>query len=204
MVDSLYPNPLGMNYTTAMTYMGNDLWGIDFHSFSTPHTTFCKINTSTGIADTMFILQDKYFTLAYLEDLCLYYDTLTTMVYDTTFITIIDTITVIDTNLISVTDTLFINIGISAIPSPNNINTIRVFPNPANDHITIDNGNYNNMGGYSLEIKNISGQIVFQSIINQQSFYVNLNTTFTGMGIYFISIIDPNNTVIDTRKIILQ
>tara|TARA_B100000795_G_scaffold264869_1_gene245930 strand:+ start:213 stop:1379 length:1167 start_codon:yes stop_codon:yes gene_type:complete len=211
-VDSLYPNPLGMNYTTAMTYMGNDLWGIDFHSFSTPYTTFCKINTSTGIADTMFILQDKYFTLARSEALCLYYDTLTTMVYDTTFIydtltTIVyDTtfITAIDTNLISVTDTLFINLVLSSIPSPNNLNTIRVFPNPANDHITIDNGNYNNMGGYSLEIKDFLGQNVFQSIINQQSFYINLNTNFTGMGVYFISIIDPNNNVVDTRKIILQ
>ena len=60
------------------------------------------------------------------------------------------------------------------------------------------------MGGYSLEIKDVLGQNVFQSIINQQSFYINLNTNFTGIGIYFISIIDPNNNVVDTKKIILQ
>ena len=215
LISSSFPvNSLGMNYTTAMTFIGNDLWGVDYHSFSVNKTTFCKINTSTGIADTMFILQDKYFSLAYSEGLCLYYDTLTTTVYDTLTTMVYDTlstmvydttfITVIDTNLISVTDTLFINVVLSSIPSPNNINTIRVFPNPANDHITIDNGNYNNMGGYSLEIKDVLGQNVFQSIINQQSFYINLNTNFTGIGIYFISIIDPNNNIVDTKKIILQ
>ena len=121
------------------------------------------------------------------------------MVYDTTFIYT----TITDTNLISVTDTLVINVVLTAIPAPNNINTINVYPNPAFDHITIDNGNYSNMGGYTAEVVNTLGQVVFQSTINQQQFYIDLNT-WTGTGTYFISIIDPLSNTIDTRTIILQ
>lgn len=76
---------------------------------------------------------------------CLQIDTVT--VYDTitTNVTIYDTITTnittYDTLLVSVTDTLFINTSLG-LPAPNNTNAIMVYPNPANDHITIDNGNF--------------------------------------------------------------
>ena len=92
---------------------------------------------------------------------------------------------------------------LTGIPAPNNINTINVYPNPAFDHITIDNGSYANMSGYSIEIANTLGQVVFQSGINQQQFYIDLNT-WTGAGTYFISIIDAGSNTIDTRTIVLQ
>ena len=133
------------------------------------------------------------------NDTTFIYDTLTTMVYDTTFIYT----TITDTNLISVTDTLVINVVLTGIPAPNNTNTINVYPNPAFNHITIDNGNYANMSGYSVEVVNTLGQVLFQSIINQQQFYIDLNN-WMGTGTYFISIIDSSNTKIDTRTIILQ
>ena len=86
----------------------------------------CSLNyPKIWVIISKFILQDKYFTLAYLEDLCLYYDTLTTMVYDTTFIYT----TITDTNLISVTDTLVINVVLTGIPAPNNTNTINTNTN---------------------------------------------------------------------------
>lgn len=120
-------------------------------------------------------------------------------------VTVYDTIytTITDTSLISVTDTLVINVVLTGIPAPNNINTINVYPNPAFDHITIDNGSYANMSGYSIEIANTLGQVVFQSGINQQQFYIDLNT-WTGAGTYFISIIDAGSNTIDTRTIVLQ
>ena len=115
--------------------------------------------------------------------------------------TCINTIT--DTTLITVTDTLVINTAITSLNPPNNANTIMVFPNPTNDHITIDYGNFSIMNGYQLKIENSLGQQVFQTNITQQSDYLNL-TTWGGNGLYFVHIIDPQGNTIDIRKIVLQ
>ena len=120
-------------------------------------------------------------------------------------ISILDTcITIInDTTFISVTDTLVINTLITAINQPNNSNTIKVFPNPANSHITIDYGNFVIMNGYQLKIENSIGQQVFQTNINQQTDYLSLNN-WGGNGLYFVHIIDAQGNTIDIRKIVLQ
>jgi hypothetical protein len=124
------------------------------------------------------------------------YDTLTTTIYDTTYVTVYDTL------LTTVTDTLIINTTLS-LPAPNNENTILIYPNPASDHITIDNGNFAAMAGYSIKIENNAGQQVFQSAINQAQFYVDLST-WTGNGLYFVHLIDPQNNTVTVRKIVLQ
>jgi hypothetical protein len=115
-------------------------------------------------------------------------DTCITSVYDTLYTT--------------VTDTLIINTTLS-LPAPNNENTILIYPNPANDHITFDNGNYTAMAGYSIKIENNAGQQVFQSTINQAQFYVDLST-WTGNGLYFVHLIDPQGNTVTLRKIVLQ
>ncbi len=137
---------------------------------------------------------------------CVHYDTVTvqdtivTQVYDTITTTIYDTVTV--TNYTTVTDTLIINATLG-LPAPNNQNTILVYPNPASDHITIDNGNYTSMAGYSIKIENATGQQVFQSIINQPQFYIDISS-WTGNGLYYIHLIDPQNNTVTIRKIVLQ
>jgi hypothetical protein len=110
--------------------------------------------------------------------------------------------TIIDTNYISVTDTLIINTNITGINPPNNINTIKIFPNPASTHITIDYGNYTMMNGYKLKITNSLGQQMFQTTINQQSSYISL-ASWTG-NIYFVHIINPQGNTLDIRKIVIQ
>jgi len=124
---------------------------------------------------------------------------------DVAYISIIDTCinNINDTTLISVTDTLIINTNISSINSPNNSNTIKVFPNPANSHITIDYGNFVIMNGYELKIENSLGQQLFQTNITQQTDYLSLNN-WGGNGIYFVHIIDAQGNTIDIRKIVLQ
>ena len=116
--------------------------------------------------------------------------------------TCITNVTIYDTLLTTVTDTLIINTTLS-LPAPNNENTILIYPNPASDHITIDNGNFAAMAGYSIKIENNTGQQVFQSAINQQQFYVDLST-WTGNGLYFVHLIDPQNNTLTVRKIVLQ
>jgi hypothetical protein len=116
--------------------------------------------------------------------------------------TCITNVTVYDTLLTTVTDTLIINTTLS-LPAPNNENTILIYPNPASDHITIDNGNYTAMAGYTIKIENNAGQQVFQSVINQQQFYVDLST-WIGNGLYFVHLIDAQNNTVTVRKIVLQ
>ena len=120
-------------------------------------------------------------------------------------INILDTclITVYDTLLTTVTDTLVINTQITGINPPNNLNTLKVFPNPASTHITIDYCNFIAMSGYSLKIVNAVGQTVFTTPINQQTSYIDLST-WTGTGIYFVQLIDPQNNTIENRKIVIQ
>ncbi len=116
--------------------------------------------------------------------------------------TCITNLTVYDTLLTTVTDTLIISTTLS-LPAPNNENTILIYPNPASDHITIDNGNFTAMAGYSIRIENNAGQQVFLSAINQAQFYVDLST-WTGNGLYFVHLIDPQNNTVTVRKIVLQ
>jgi hypothetical protein len=117
--------------------------------------------------------------------------------------TCITNITIYDTLLTAVTDTLVINAIITGINPPNNQNTLKVFPNPANTHITIDYGNFNTMSGYTITIVNSLGQTVFTTPINQQTSFIDLST-WTGNGIYFVQLIDPQNNTIENRKIVIQ
>jgi hypothetical protein len=120
-------------------------------------------------------------------------------------INILDTclVTVYDTLLTTVTDTLVINAQITGMNPPNNLNTLKIFPNPASTHITIDYGNFSGMSGYTLKIVNAVGQTVFTTPINQQTSFIDLST-WTGNGIYFVQIIDTQNNTIENRKTVLQ
>jgi hypothetical protein len=104
---------------------------------------------------------------------------------------------------ITVTDTLIINTNLVGFNPVTYQNTIKIFPNPTSDHITINYGNFATLNGYQLKIINSLGQQMFQTAINQQSSYINL-INWTGNGIYFVQIIDPQGNIIDIRKIVLQ
>ena len=133
--------------------------------------------------------------------MCTVYDTIQVM--DTTFVTVYDTTfvteTTYDTVLVSVEDTLNIDVALS-LPAPNNVNTILVYPNPAKTNITIDNGNYANMSGYSITITNTISQVMFTGLINQQTFDVDISS-WSG-GTYFVNIIDSGGLTVDTRQIV--
>jgi hypothetical protein len=132
---------------------------------------------------------------------CIHYDSVT--VYDTITTTIYDTITtnIFDTVLVSVTDTLFIETTLGT--NPLSQNTISVFPNPTNDHITIHTGNYALMSNYSIKIENSLGQVVFTNPLNQQTFYVDLNG-WSGNGVYYLKLLDSQSNEVTVRKIVLQ
>jgi hypothetical protein len=167
------------------------------------------ISTSGNCIDTSnvasILVSDTCITTMTDTSIVLITDTNIVTVTDTNYVTIVDTnyVTITDTSFITVTDTLLIQTTITGINPPNNSNTLRVFPNPTNDHITIDYGNFGIMNGYQIKIENSLGQQVFQTNITQQSDYIGL-MNWGGNGLYFVRIIDPQGNTIDIRKIVLQ
>jgi len=98
---------------------------------------------------------------------------------------------------------LVINTGVLSFNPPTYNNTITIYPNPANDHITIDCGNLANVSGWTIKIVNSLGQEVFNGAMNTQQYVVPLNT-WSGQGVYFVKIYDGSNNLVNTKKIILQ
>jgi hypothetical protein len=206
-VTNFYTSPISLiGSPSGGVYSGSGVTGNSFNpsiaglgvkSVNYSYTTAAGCNgnatQSTIIFDTLGVVCTSYDTVT--TNITIY-DTLTTTIFDTTYITVSDTL------LTTVTDTLIINTTLS-LPAPNNENTILIYPNPASDHITIDNGNFAAMAGYSIKIENNAGQQVFQSVINQQQFYVDLST-WSGNGLYFVHLIDPQNNTVTVRKIVLQ
>ena len=125
----------------------------------------------------------------------IFYDTVTTEVFDTTFVTVYDSI--------SVTDTLVIDAVLTGIDPPGNMNTLKVYPNPAKDHLYINTGDYTRMTGYRLKIINQSGSLVYETNVEIPLYEIDLNS-WTGPGLYFIQVIDASGQVNEIRKIILQ
>jgi hypothetical protein len=103
---------------------------------------------------------------------------------------------------ISVQDTLIINAKLSGT-TPLQTNLIKVYPNPAKDHLVIDFSNYSSMAGYEINILDVAGKSVYKSLINKSSVKIDLNT-WTGKGVYFIRIFDIQGNRIENRKIIIQ
>jgi len=98
---------------------------------------------------------------------------------------------------------LVINTGVLSFNPPTYQNTVTIYPNPANDQITIDCGTLANVTGWKVKISNALGQEVFTGAMNTQQHVVPLNS-WGGQGIYFVKIYDASNNLMNTKKIILQ
>lgn len=85
----------------------------------------------------------------------------------------------------------------------NSNSKIKVYPNPAKDHLVIDFGNYYSITGYEINIFDVAGKSVYSSTINKSSETIDLNT-WNGKGVYFLKIYDKLNQQIENRKIVIQ
>lgn len=104
---------------------------------------------------------------------------------------------------ITVTDTLVINANITNFNPLTYKNTIKIYPNPTKDHITIDFGNYITLNGYKLRIDNSLGQKVYETTVTTQQSVVDLSK-WSGNGLYFVYTIDEKGHTIDVKKIVLE
>ncbi len=88
--------------------------------------------------------------------------------------------------------------------NPKNISAgFKIFPNPAKDYVTLDFTGYSTMVGYSVNIVNILGRIIYTSKISQEQFVADLSNS-GGKGMFFIKLMDEQNNTIEIKKIVLQ
>lgn len=111
-----------------------------------------------------------------------------------------DTIQVVDSIL--VTDTLLIDVSFTHINELKS-NRIKVYPNPAHDFLIIDNGSFELMTDYTIKIVDAQSRIVFESQINAKTYQINFNE-FAQTGLYILQILNSDNEIIKTKKIILE
>lgn len=133
---------------------------------------------------------------------CKKYDTIRVTVYDTSKINVYDTLYVNKT----VTDTVSIlKIKVKITTGLNSIteNTVSIYPNPTSDKLIIDNGVYTLMYKYTVHIYDPSGKLVYTRIVNAQQFEVSLRDLGES-GTYLFHLKDDKNTLIATRKIVLN
>ena len=87
-------------------------------------------------------------------------------------------------------------------PSFENNNFV-VYPNPANDQITIDLGNKSTSKDWNYKIVNTLGQEVLIGVLSAQQNIIELNN-IKGQGVYFVKVYDSANTLLDTKKVIIR
>ncbi len=106
-------------------------------------------------------------------------------------------------NVCSTYDNLKIKVKFTAGLYANTINTIKFYPNPTKDVLFIDNGNYQAMIGYSIKIVSLAGTVVYNQPITSQQVQISMNQ-FATKGLYIAQIVDSNNTIVDSKKIVLE
>jgi hypothetical protein len=104
---------------------------------------------------------------------------------------------------ITVTDTLLIHTGITSYNPVVYQNTLKVWPNPGNQDITLDAGNLSSMQGWKYKVANTLGQtVVNETAISQQQTMIDLSN-WGGNGIYYLHLINPQGHAIEIKKIVL-
>jgi hypothetical protein len=102
-------------------------------------------------------------------------------------------------------DTLIFNANLTGFNPITYANQVKVYPNPASDNLVIDCGsNFTGLNGYSIQITNVLGQTVYNSPITAQVTNIQLNPPTWVNGTYVVQFINPQGTVLDTKRIIIQ
>lgn len=206
-----YAYNTGINLSTTVTNMPV-LWsnGQTGNSITVDPSTLPFIAVDNGAcSDTIFF--DSFSATVYdtVTTNITVYDTLYTnvTVYDTTYtnITVYDTlynnVTIYDTVYVSVTDTLIIEVP-TGLDEPNAFGEWLVYPNPTSDELTVNFGDISLFNGFSIQIMNSMGQIVFLSNVVNQFAVVDVGTWSSGS--YLISVLNDTGTEVETKTLIIE
>jgi hypothetical protein len=82
-------------------------------------------------------------------------------------------------------------------------NSWSLFPNPTSDKVNIHFTEFDSSKMYVLTVTNALGQLVYNASINQQTTIIELQS-FAKPGMYFVHLIDGQNNVMETKKLIVN
>ena len=85
----------------------------------------------------------------------------------------------------------------------NDINTIKVFPNPAHEQLTINMGNTIIEAGMYARILNTIGQEVLKTNLSFPETTFSIST-INQAGLYFVEVYNSSNNLVKSRKLIIQ
>lgn len=191
--DFFYPSKVGFGFH-RITYNKSSLEGCK--STTTKSTLVCDTIGGTYF-DTVVVKKYIYDTVEIKKYITIY-DTLIIKktVYDTlrTYVTLYDTI--------SVTDTLKIKLIVTTGISDKTENLIRVFPNPTNGVLFIDNGDFLIMKNYTNQLTDLQGKVLFNEVVSSQRSEIDLKNL--KKGIYLLNIFDANGKLTASKKIVLE
>jgi len=116
--------------------------------------------------------------------------------------TVYDTVTT--TNIVTVQDTLSIYLS-QLITSVNDASqaetTIKLYPNPTKNEVTVSIDNYTNLSGVSIKVLDALGTVVHQQLITGSTQSIDVSSWTA--GVYFLHVINGSKTV-DIRKIVVN
>ncbi len=100
---------------------------------------------------------------------------------------------------VSISTDSLIGWQITEVPEAFHPSLINIYPNPANELLTIKNLNYSIC---EVRIYDISGKLVFRKNVKEQD-DASINTLNIQDGMYFIDFVNKNEMVIEKRKVII-
>ena len=103
---------------------------------------------------------------------------------------------------VKVTDTLLVRFSVK-VSSLDKGQLIKVYPNPAQNQLTIDNGNYSDFSGYTVNVYNSVGAVVYTQAINQKVYTIDLKS-WSSVGVYRMELTDKSGAKIAVKTIVLN
>lgn len=180
-----------------------------------PNKVYSYPFVGTGTGETFGFTDDDYldnsgaleFTISKIENCIdtgvepvLIYDTITSyLTVDTQFVEVINNVVIYES--VTVTDTLLIEmtVGLSGTPIETEI---KVFPNPANDILSVKLDEYQEADGYSVNLFNILGLSIVKEFITDEITTIDISAL--PIGIYTLTISDDMDQTVATKKVIIQ
>jgi hypothetical protein len=99
------------------------------------------------------------------------------------------------------------NTGVFISKNPDNLNGVKIFPNPVlDDHVNIQ---FNELapGNYTIQLANSIGKTLIKQKVtissSAQTESMNL-PHYTSQGFYYVRILDDKNKVVSTQKLVLE
>ena len=80
---------------------------------------------------------------------------------------------------------------------------INIYPNPANDYVKINYENLISVGGLNVKIINLSGQQVFEGVIDKNNFEIKI-PAHQSKGTYFLHILNEQGKSVEIKKMIIN